>query len=138
MEDGPPIFNQDFTCPDLLFVTTINITFKYGAITLFGRPFQTVLLLISTYDNWAVSLSLATTQEISVDFFSSGYLDVSVPRVRSLTPMYSVWSTSCEVGFPIQTSSDQSLLPTPRSFSQAATSFFAFYCQGIHPVRLIT
>ena len=36
LEDGPPIFNQDFTCPDLLFVTTINTLFKYGAITLFG------------------------------------------------------------------------------------------------------
>ena len=27
------------------------------------------------------SLSLATTHEIDVSFFSSGYLDVSVPRV---------------------------------------------------------
>lgn len=84
MEDGPPIFNQDFSCPDLLFVTTINMPFKYGAITLFGWPFQTILLNILTYGNWALSLSLATTQEISVDFFSSGYLDVSVPRVRFL------------------------------------------------------
>ena len=31
---------------------------------------------------WAPSLSLATTQEIIVIFSSSGYLDVSVPRVR--------------------------------------------------------
>ena len=30
---------------------------------------------------WAPSLSLAATQEITVVFFSSGYLDVSVPRV---------------------------------------------------------
>ena len=30
---------------------------------------------------WPLSLSLAATQEISVDFFSYGYLDVSVPRV---------------------------------------------------------
>jgi len=29
-------------------------------------------------------------------------------------------------------------LPTPRSFSQATTSFIAFYCQGIHPVRLLS
>ena len=34
--------------------------------------------------------SLATTNGVSVDFLSSGYLDVSVPRVRSLKPMYSV------------------------------------------------
>ena len=30
----------------------------------------------------AVPLSFATTHGISVDFFSSGYLDVSVPQVR--------------------------------------------------------
>jgi hypothetical protein len=31
--------------------------------------------------NWAVPRSLAATQGISVDFYSYGYLDVSVPRV---------------------------------------------------------
>ena len=31
---------------------------------------------------WAVPRSLVTTQGISVDFFSSGYLDISVHRVR--------------------------------------------------------
>ena len=30
---------------------------------------------------WALSLSLAATQEIEFSFFSSGYLDVSVHRV---------------------------------------------------------
>lgn len=34
--------------------------------------------------DWAVPNSLATTIGISVDFFSSGYLDVSVPQVRLL------------------------------------------------------
>ena len=33
---------------------------------------------------WPLSLSLATTNEISVDFFSSSYLDVSVRKVPSL------------------------------------------------------
>jgi hypothetical protein len=33
--------------------------------------------------------SLATTSGVSVDFLSSGYLDVSVPRVRFLNPMCS-------------------------------------------------
>ena len=41
-------------------------------------------------------------------------------------------------GFPIQISSDHSSLPAPRGFSQAATSFFASYCLGIHHVRLIS
>lgn len=29
-------------------------------------------------------------------------------------------------------------LPTPRGFSQATTSFFAFDCLGIHRLRLFT
>ena len=38
---------------------------------------------------WALSLSLATTQEIIIIFSSSGYLDVSVLRVRSPKGDYS-------------------------------------------------
>src|SRR5690606_38840183 len=33
-------------------------------------------------DFWASPRSLVATEGISVDFFSSGYLDISVPRVR--------------------------------------------------------
>src|SRR4249919_3812920 len=50
--------------------------------------------------------------------------------------MYSVHGTACAVGFPIRTCSDQCLLPAPRAFSQAATSFIASDRQGIHRVRL--
>ena len=39
--------------------------------------------------HWPGPRSLATTNGVSVDFLSSGYLDVSVPRVRSYNPMYS-------------------------------------------------
>ncbi len=41
--------------------------------------------------------SLATTSGVSVDFLSSGYLDVSVPRVCSFNPMYSGQSTCFRV-----------------------------------------
>ena len=44
LEDGPPIFNQDNTCPGLLIATNRLRHFRYGAITLYGRPFQTALL----------------------------------------------------------------------------------------------
>lgn len=49
--------------------------------------------------NWAHPISLATTLGISVDFFSSAYLDVSVQQVRSAPPMYSAES-DLAVGFP--------------------------------------
>ena len=38
---------------------------------------------------WAISLSLAATQEIDVSFFSSSYLDVSVQRVGLLADVRS-------------------------------------------------
>lgn len=45
--------------------------------------------------------SLATTYGISVDFFSSGYLDGSVLQVRFTWPMYSVMDTMItHGGFP--------------------------------------
>ena len=40
-------------------------------------------------------------------------------------------------GFPIRKSSDQSVLATPRGFSQRATSFIASQCQGIHQMPLL-
>ena len=90
--------------------------------------------------------SLAATRGVSIDFLSSGYLDVSVPRVRFLNPMYSGLeylvqladgfprevSASCQVGCPIRRSMDQSLFSAPHGLSQSITSFIASYCQGIH------
>ena len=71
-------------------------SFAYETLTLFGmlshtfrlnfrvplivRTPQTLLLAV-----WPLSLSLATTQEISVDVFSSPYLDVSV---QAVPPVY--------------------------------------------------
>ena len=72
----------------------------YGAITLYRQTFQSVPLVP---DRSAGPRSLAATKGISVDFFSSGYLDVSVPRVRSACAVL------LRVGFPIRKSTDQSL-----------------------------
>ena len=44
---------------------------------------------LSRIDDWPGPRSLATTNGVSVDVLSSGYLDVSVPRVRLKPPMYS-------------------------------------------------
>ena len=40
LEGGPPTFRQDFTCPALL--KNLDDHYLYGAITRYGRPFQTV------------------------------------------------------------------------------------------------
>ena len=103
------MFRQGCTCPALLFVTHTSQPFAYRAITFFGRTFQSVLLGFDVIMvNWAVPRSLAATGGISVDFCSSGYLDVSVPRVCFNAPMYSVRNDRKRPGFPIRKSPDQS------------------------------
>ena len=77
-------------------------SFAYGALTLCGGPFQAASARIPLQTGqappgpynpgaeapvWALPVSLAATQGISFDFFSWGYLDVSVLPVGSLLPM---------------------------------------------------
>ena len=72
----------------------VSSDFGYGALTLSGRLFQsrspvvTESLLQSEPRDaritvWTLPRSLAATYGIDVSFSSSGYLDVSVPRVPS-------------------------------------------------------
>jgi hypothetical protein len=69
--------------------------FAYGIITLYDATFQMLPLhwflattqsynpdTAETASVWASPVSLATTPGITIVFFSYGYLDVSVPRVR--------------------------------------------------------
>ena len=67
-------------------------TFTYGTLTLSGLPSHAVLLVFVVFQVvrtprtllfsvWPLPRSLATTSGISVDFFSSPYLDVSVQAV---------------------------------------------------------
>jgi hypothetical protein len=72
-------------------------------------------------------------------FFSSGYLDVSVPRVPRLTAMCSPSALLAfpSRGFPIRISTDLRFTTTPRSFSQWCTSFIGLCRQGIHRMPLV-
>jgi hypothetical protein len=56
---------------------------------------------------WAFPLSLAATDGIHVCLFSSRYLDVSVPWVRSYPPMHSAERTPEGVSFLIRKSPDR-------------------------------
>ena len=88
--------------------------FEYGAITRCGGAFQLTSSAYSriTYAGpttpngrnhpvWALPISLAATPGIDLSFSSSGYLDVSVPRV----PFIHLWiqcmmTEVCSAGFP--------------------------------------
>ena len=45
---------------------------------------------------------------------------------------------SLQPGFPIRISADRWLFAPPHSFSQLIASFIGSWCQGIHPVLLVT
>ena len=83
MDDGPPIFNQNFSCSDLL----VRVLSSLCSIRI--RDYHPLRLTFPGYSTpmhnksrQALPRSLAATKRISFDFFSFGYLDVSVPRVR--------------------------------------------------------
>ena len=96
-----------------------------------------ILFRFLLYGHWPVPRSLATTKGISFDFFSSGYWDVSIPRVCFATLCIQI-AIPFLVGFPIRTSSDQSFIAAPRRISQRSTSFIAVQCQGILQVLFKT
>ena len=90
--DGPHIFRQDFSCPDVLRIPLASRQFRLQGFHLLCHTFPSASTIILTakcgpYPNnimflvWAPPISLATTFGITIVFFSSGYLDVSVPRV---------------------------------------------------------
>src|SRR6266516_2563436 len=83
---------------------------------------------------WAGPRSLAATKGIAVAFSSSGYLDVSVPRV--CFPLARDDRHCDRPGYPIRKSWDHSLFAAPPGLSQLTTSFVASLCQGIHRAPL--
>ncbi len=102
MDDGPPRFAQDFSCPALLRIPSRCFRFILRGYHPLWRcfPDNFVYLLTDHYMGpttsrqhvagiWALSRSLVTTRKISFDFFSTRYLDISVPRVSFASLMNS-------------------------------------------------
>ena len=98
LPDGPGRFTQGFPCPVLLriplSITVFTCTGLSPSMVLLSSSFQFIKHWISWSYNpslavtrlvWAFPRSLATTNGITIVFCSSGYLDVSVPRVCLLS-----------------------------------------------------
>ena len=137
MEGGPSRFPRGFTCPAVLRILPSIVGFRLQGFYLLwlGFPANSPNLS-SNYEVlqphrtnamvWALPSSLAATTGIEFSFSSSGYLDVSVPRVVFFILFYSDKDGQIllQPGCPIRISPDQSLLTATRSFSQLTTSFF--------------
>jgi hypothetical protein len=107
----------------------------YGAITHYGQAFHPVPLFPHQS---AGPRSLVATRGVSIDFLSSGYLDISVPRVRLATLYIQVTIPPKRWVSPFGHPRVKACLSAHRGFSQTSTSFIAFCRQGIHRVRLVT
>ena len=100
MEGGPPIFPRDYSCPAVLWIQpaefgfklrdshTLRSAFPCGSVNLEIRS-AVLTPHVSLPAVWPLPRSLATTCGISVDFFSSPYLDVSVQAVPHNLLFYS-------------------------------------------------
>jgi hypothetical protein len=163
LPDGPGRFKQGFSCPALLrYHSKENCIFTYAAVTLFGRPFQTVRLtlfypsfhqLSSYFHKNPVGDCGPATPDSPFESPGLGFSDFARHYFRNhgcflflrvlrwftspglpVHPMDSDARNGCShpLGFPIRISPDQSLLAAPRSFSQLIASFFAFLRLGIH------
>ena len=108
----------------------VSSSFAYGTFTLSGLLSQnssagiTESIMRSEPRNartpvWALSISLAATLEIEVSFFSSGYLDVSVPPVPFHTLWIGVWIPGVYPGgFPhSDTCGSQDICSYPQLFA---------------------
>ena len=163
MPDGPGGFKQGFSCPALLRNHwKENCIFTYAAVTLSGRPFQTVQLILSypsfnqvtlpfqksplDYCGPATPSSPFESPGLGYSAFARHYLRnhgcfLFLRVLRWFTspsspihPMDSDARNRCShrLGFPIRKSPDHSLLAASRSLSQLITSFIAYLRQGIH------
>ena len=139
LEDGPPIFRQDFTCPALLFSSLVphqdfrvrgyhplwrtfpGASANAGAKTRRLFPFRSPLLWESR---------LISVPPVTEMFQFSGFapMDLCIQSTVTLAGRVS----------PFGNLRISAHLPAPRSLSQAVTSFVAYHRQGIHHVLLFT
>ena len=156
LRDGPRRFRQSSTCSALLrYRLRVQIVFAYAAVTLYGRPFQTVQLTLS-YPSFYLPGPLFRRRLVSNCGPATPGSPCELPGLGSsefarhyyrnhgcflllgvlrwftspgllLYPIYSDKGNECShsLGFPIRKSPDHSLLAASRSLSQLITSFFA-------------
>ncbi len=145
LPDGAGSFNRDSSGPDLLRILLqilwllvrdshpLRLTFPNHSISHMNPHMQSFNPIhAKTSMVWASPISLATTLGITIVFSSSGYLDVSVPRVCAFASclQHDRFSHSDICG--------STVVAPLHSFSQLTTSFFASESLGIHCVPLIS
>jgi len=139
LEDGPPIFRQDFTCPALLLVTLVpHSNFRLRGCHPLRPPFPGRSANSCANSNRLFPFRSPLLGESRL---------ISLPAVTemfqfSAFALPDLWIQS-EVTLAGRVSPFGHLrikahLPAPRSLTQAITSFFACDRQGIHHMHLLS
>jgi hypothetical protein len=138
LEDGPPIFRQDFTCPALLVARPVP---------------QSTFSIRGYHPLWPAfpdCSDKSTAKTCRLFRFRSPLLSES--RLMSFPPATEMFQFAgfashvyvfnmrypCGWVSPFGYLRIKAHLPAPRSFSQAITSFFACNRLGIHHMHLVT
>ena len=113
------------------FVTRVR---KFGSETAAVQPRSCNARMLAHDRFRLVPCSLATTRGISVDVFSSGYLDVSVHRVRPLTTIEFIVASMPMTawGLPHSDIAGSSLLSSYPTLFAAWHVLHRLWNQGIH------
>ena len=138
LEDGPPIFRQDFTCPALLVARPVPQS------TFFIRGYHPL------WPDFPFRSDRSAAKTRRLVRFRSPLLSesrlMSVPRATEMFQFarFASHTYGFNVRYPCRWVSPfgnlriTARLPAPRSLSQAITSFIACNRQGIHHMHLVT
>ena len=134
----PPCSDRISRVPPYLFQPYFHSwIFKYGTITHYGQTFQTVLLIQKLKVAGCSAFARHYLRNLGWFLFLRLLRCFSSPG--SLYPSYVfTWEFPCGRVSPFRYLRINALLPAPRSFSQAYTSFIACNRQGIHHMHLFT
>ena len=139
LEDGPPIFRQDFTCPALLVATLVppfrfRIRDYHPLWPDFPDRFASNMAKSCRLFRFRSPL-LSESRLISVPLPTEMFqFRRFAPRSLCIQPRVTLAGRVS----PFGNLRIKARLPAPRSLSQAATSFIACCRQGIHHMHLFT
>ena len=138
LEDGPPIFRQDFSCPALLFVNLVpHVPFRIRDYHPLWSAFPDCFAKDRAITNRLFQFRSPLLSESRLMSFPRATEMFQFTRFASHTYEFSMRYPEGWVS-PFRNLRIKAYLPAPRSLSQAFTSFVAYHRQGIHHMLLVT
>ncbi len=138
MEDGPPIFRQDFSCPALLFVSLVSqVSFRIRGYHPLWPTFPDCFAKSLAITNRLLRFRSPLLSESRLMSFPRATEMFQFTRFASHSYVFTMRYPEVWVS-PFRNLRIHANLPAPRSLSQAITSFVAYHCQGIHHMLLFT